>query len=570
MNGTITPNIFDRLALLFGRALKVAPQPGDLYPRPGAGGMPGNPISFPGWDAYEQAGYGQQAGRQDEQRARQWIQSSTVYACIQAIANELSTANVVLKRRTDEGEEDVDNAPFEVRWERPNPIMGRGYLMQYWAWQLLLSGRAYLYARPVGGQLAELWPVPSWYLTVVPDRDGLIKGYAFKKPNAESTPVFIEAKYICYSRLPNPFDIYDGLAPGAAGNVAISSDIAMAQWNLQYFSEDNGVPSGLVSVPKDMLDQDIARVRMELRDFFGRGQRRVAVARAGDLEWQAFGHTQKDMEFQTGRQYSEKEIMRVFGIPEGYFSDKANRANAEQARATMIENAVWPRLTLLAEDLNAQWGGTWWSEDERVAFDDIRPRNIDQEIAIYNAESSIRTLDELRQLRNLDPIGDYRGKLLMEEIKKAAPMPATPASDEVEAAIAAAEEAAMAEVEAAAPEEPTDEAPAPEDGTLPELTPPEAEGDAPVDAEALKAREVSVWRRAALKDLKRGRAPAIAFEAHHLDPATATAIRGALEGAQDAEAVKAAFLKADDLDALIDATIGGAMAWARLALAGEG
>lgn len=544
------------------QALKATPRPGELYP-PQAG-APG-PISWGGWPDLGGTGAGLSAvggaglsqSQRDEQRARTAIQSVWVYACAAAIAREISTAQVSLTTRTGDEEEQTDNSPFERLWEAPNAAMGRSYLMQFWAWNLLLSGEAYLYARPVNGQITELWPVPSWRIAPVPDPATFIKGYVFRN-GQDGTPTLIPAQYICYTRLPNPFDVYRGLSPLAASAIAIDSDLSMARWNASFFSEENGVPSGLVSVPKDMLDQDIARVRMELRDFFGgANKRRVAVARAGDLSWQAFGHTQKEMEFLQGRAMTQKEIMYAFGIPEGYFSERANRANAEQARATMIENAVWPLLELLREDLNAQWGGKWWGEAERVTFADIRPRNLESELKELEAEKPIRTLDELRAMRKLDPIGDYRGAMLLSEIDKAMALPGTPASQEAEAAVAELEAAAAPEEVPALPGggEPV----APEGmGEEPAL---EAE---PGTEEAAKALDRQRWEAKALKALRAGKGAAVAFRPDALDDGEAQAIRAALEAAQDATAVKAAF-KAVDVDDVWE----GAVAWARLAMREE-
>lgn len=565
--GTVSPNLFDRLALVFGRTTKAAPpSPGRLYP-PSMGAS--LPLSWEGWPDRGGTGAGLSAvggsglgeSQHDEQVAKGDMASSTVYSCINAIANEVLTAQVKLKKRVAKGEEVIENAPFERLWEAPNPFMGRGFMMSFWAWQLHLSGRAYLFARPVGGQITELWPLPAWFITQAIGPDGM-KGYLYKRPGGEEKPLFLDSKYVCYTRLPNPFDIYDGWAPGASGRVAINSDKAMAKWNESFFSDENGVPSGLVSVPKDSLDQDVARVRQELRDFFGgANKRRVAVARAGDLAWQAFGHTQTEMEFLKGREFSQKEIMRLYGIPEGYFSEQANRANAEQARATMVENAVWPKLILLSEDLNAQWGGIWWGEDERATFEDIRPRNRELELKEFSAWSTVLTVGELRKLIKYDELGDYRDALTLEELKKAMPLPGTPASEEADAAVSAMEEAAGLTEE----ETPVAEAP-----TLAEETPPEGMGDEPAleaepgtEAEEVKRLDLARWERKALKALKdKGRA-STPFSPDALGEAEAERIRAALEAAQTPEEVRAAFAtKAEDDDIWAEAE-----KWARLALA---
>jgi HK97 family phage portal protein len=569
-----TASWLDRVASTYSsidRALKAGPPaPGRLY-APAQGGV--GPISWEGWPDRGGTGRGLAAtitdlstAQRDEQVARGDIINTTVYAAINAIANEMMVAQVKLKKRVAKGDEDLENAPFERLWEAPNPFMGRGFVMAFWAWNLLLSGRGYLFARPVNGEITELWPIPSWRIAPVRHPEKFIEGYALKVEGAEQAK-FIDAKYVCYTRIPHPFDIYDGLAPGAAARVAIESDKAMAKWNESFFSEENAVPSGLVSVPKDTLDQDIARVRAELRDFFGgANKRRVAVARAGDLAWQAFGHTQKEMEFLSGREFSQKEIMRVYGIPEGYFSEQANRANAEQARATMIENAVWPKLIMLAEDLNAQWGGRWWAEEERVAFDDIRPRNRELELKEFSSWSTVLTVGELRKLIKYDALGDYRDKLTIEELKKAMALPGTEASIEAEEAVAALEAAAGGgeEGEDVAPEA-LEAAP-----TLDEETPPEGMGDAPaLDAEpgveAAKAADLERWERKALKALKLGRRPAVPFVPDALGDGEAAAIRTALEAAESLADVRAAFKAVaepgDEGDVWSEAE-----RWARLAL----
>ena len=557
MNGTATytRNVFHRIGDAY-HAWKAAPTPGDLYPP--AQSVQTGFLTFPGWNYLDNNTSG---NAKDEDNARMAAKNPWVYRNCNAIANEVSTAELVMKRRVGEDEEDEDNHPFEQLWESPNPHMGRGFLMQFWAWQLLLFGEAYLYFLPAGGTVQEIWPIPSYMMTPIPDVQDFIKLYAFQAAPA-TKPILIESKYICYSRLANPFDIRRGMSPLVACMVDLLGDNAMARWNANFFSKENAAPTGIMAVPRDTLDTDIQRIRLEMQDFFGGSQRRVAVARAGDLAWTAIDRSQKDMEFLAGREFTSKIIDTVFGIPEGYWSKDATRANSEGAKATMIENAVWPKLELLREDMNAQIVPIWVGDDFRASFADIRPRNRALELQEFTAYQAVLTVDELRALIDKEELGDPRGLMLVAEIAKGTPLPATPASDATEEAISAMEDEAAAEAPA------DDEALPPDEGdvALDEETPPEEMGG--TVPEEMKALDLRRWETKALKALKRSSRAAVRFESSVIPQEEYERISVALVSAQTASDVRAAFKATDEPDDL-DAEWAAAMDWAKKASRGD-
>lgn len=527
-------NLIDRLALAFGNAFKAKPpvEPGALQPlaRSGIGGY----ISFPGWEQIERDALKQ--SHNDMSIARTAMSSYLVYRSINAIAQEFSASVLQVVKRNGEQDEEIVNHPYEVRWEAPNPYMGRAFVMQYWMYQLLLTGEAYLYVIPGNGGVKEIWPVPSWYIAPRPASQEFIDGYLWQ-PDPNKTPMNIPAEFVVYSRLPNPFDLRRGLSPLAALMTEVEGDLAMAKWNRAFFAKENAVPSGLISVPKDTLDVDMVRIRSEIFDFFGSGNRRVAVARAGDIEWQEFGRSQKDMEFLSGRGFSEKAITTALGIPEGYFSKDATRANAEGAKATFIENAVWPKLSMLAEDLNSQLIQRYYP-GHRVIFEDIRPRNRALELQEFNTLSSVLTIDELRARFKYDPLPDVRGSMLLSEVQKQSAIISTEADRQIQAAATVTEEATplsdreLGELIAGGGGEAEGQ---------PEAEP-EATPEAEVEPEVVEAKaDLARWERKALKSLKtRGRA-AVSFESTAIDADIAAEITTALKSAATAEEVRDAF-----------------------------
>lgn len=510
------------------QAWKAQPTPAALYAPQQSMSVSGGPIVFPGYEQWqEKYGSGNSKNDKDQQRAKLALTSSWVFADITAIANEasISMLEVVERMAGKQEDQEVVNHPLEVLWEAPNPFMGRSYLTKFWIFNLLLSGKASLFWVPGGDGLLECWPIPSWMITPQSHPTEFISGYWFKA-STEAKPIFLERKYVTFSRLVHPFDLRDGLSPLAAIFDAIEADLAMRRWNKQFFAKENAAPTGLILVPKDMLDPDLARVRMEIMEFFGgANNRRVGVARAGDMDWKPFDRSQKDMEFLQGREFSRSEIDRAFGFPDGYWSDKASRANAEGAAARMIENAVWPHLVMLAEDLNAQTIPLWYGKQYRVQFSDIRPRNRQLELQELGAAQATLTIDEIRKKYwQLESIGDDRGKLLLAEVGKGAP-----------------------------PDEPTDPdsmPPAlfPEDGANPtdadQMVPEPDALDAPDEAKAL---DLVRWQAKATKALKAGKRASVAFESTAIPDDEHAAIKVALDTATTIDAVRDAFKKKDDL-----------------------
>ncbi len=578
------------------RSIKAVPiQPGELYPPRSSQSQSTHWINWQGWSEFEKQS--QSDGRQDLANAKTAVTSPWVFADVQAIANEFSTAELIVKERTGTKLEDVENHPLERLWESPNEHMGRSFVTSFWAWSYTLASKAYLYWVPdTGGrELMEVWPVPPWMIRAIPDPDDFIRGYAFRS-RADGPITVIPPEYMTYSHSVNLFDVRDGMSFLVAAMTEINADLAASQWNLNFFDENNGLPDGMISANKDILDQDLERIRFELRDFFGGTKRGLAVARAGDFDYEQFGRSQKDMEFGSGREFASKVIGRTLGFPDGYWSDLANRANAEQARRTMISGAVWPLLVRLAEDMNAKRRGVvqrWYGENTRVEFKDIRPEDRELQLREFTTYQAVLPVGRLLERIGEKPLGDVRDEMLVAEITKGAPLPGTKAAQQLEdEANAKAEEEAQqqaAAIEAGEAELPPEgEAPPEEGEVLPveeetaivpmkavsiasvfsrsDIPPTKAEavttaGFAPGFAFSSADTDLEKWQHKALKSLRRFHKADVAFESDSIPLPEQVAIHAALKAADSVEAVKAAF-KRDAVDTLLDDVDEDARAWA--------
>jgi hypothetical protein len=96
-----------------------------------------------------------------------------VFADVQAIANEFSTSQLIVKERRGTKLEDVENHPLRARFGNHQTSTWGARCHAFWAWSYVLSSKAYLYWVPdtTGTSLMEVWPIPPWMIRPVPDKD---------------------------------------------------------------------------------------------------------------------------------------------------------------------------------------------------------------------------------------------------------------------------------------------------------------------------------------------------------------------------------------------------------------
>jgi len=206
-------------------------------------------------------------------------------------------------------------------------------------------------------------------VSVVPDPARYLRGYIYE---LDGQRIPLEPEEIVHFRRWHPANDYYGLSALEAARLAVSSDRAMAEWNLQTFGQENGVPAGIVSIREFVTDADFERIKRDWKTSYGGTQRRTAFLRGGGIEWHDIGLSHQDLDFLKGREAHRDEILQIFGVPTGLISDNATEANATVAERLFIERTLYPKLVRIAQKITVDLL-PFWERGAEAAFDDIRP-----------------------------------------------------------------------------------------------------------------------------------------------------------------------------------------------------
>lgn len=351
-------------------------------------------------------------GLTDVQKERLAITSSWVYSDVQELSRLACQSKLEVHRREGEETQAEYDHEFEQVLRYPNPYMGRNFVMQYTFGWWLLRGEAYwMLAEDNAGELAQVYPLPASRMSPIPDPDRYISGYRYY-PLYGGQPKTFSVEQVFFLRFPNIFDYHRGLSPLTAFDLALRTDISAERWNLGTFTKEVAVRTmfvvseqgGRFNAAAEKIEEDL--LKKELR---------YMIVPADHVDVKEFGLKHKDIEFLATTDLSRERIDRAFGFPKGYWSEKANRANAEQAVATVINGAVWPLLELFAEELTSQVVIPRYGSDYLVLPSDIRPEDRRLLVAERKTYWPVVKLNEARaELKRDDydgPLADVLGEL---------------------------------------------------------------------------------------------------------------------------------------------------------------
>lgn len=434
-----------------------------------------------------------------------------------------------VKQRVGEDTTAIENHPFELLLERPNPMQSRFEFLEALFGYRRLSGNAYLWLNRRNESTApsELWLIPPHRMRPVPDPNLYLRGYEYD-PGGGASKILLETWEVAHFKRWHPGNRYIGLSPIEALANGVSSDLAMQEWNHNYFGKDNAKIPGILAFADPIIDSDWERLKTEVAEKHGGTERRTMMLRnagKGGVQWISTGITQKDMEFLQGRQFTKEEIFAALapGLS-SVLAINATEANAIAGDATFMNRTIWPDLTAVAEkitnDILPSYGDNLKGE-----FEDVRIK--DRAMALQEETNSFKymTVAEVRAEHGLEALGDERDDKLVD-----GPGETPPQLQDFNNP--------PPNVQVSKPD-------------IPMLTEGQngkqmPAGKAVIDVTPLDPLEdeLNKWRRKAVKAVKRGKSAAVDFESDEIPEALAESIAGSLEAVQAPEQVQAIFTSA--------------------------
>lgn len=263
----------------------------------------------------------------DAQRSAHYRKQSIVFACVRLICSAMHAAPLQIGEDRGDGFKEIPSHPVIGLLNRPNEWLSAAEFMEYHIAHLLLTGKSYIWEwRDPRGQVAELWPIPTHWVKVVPlgeiqgnaaqrqneDRR-FISHYNVKTPGA-SKPIPVPSQDMTFARFIDPNNFLGGISPLEAA----SRDVHLEYERTDYMAEmlDNlKVPGMVLSSEEPMHDEQRELLKSALSRMLGRGKRGSPLVLSGKgakLEMQA---PLKDLDWPGLSSMNESHICAVYGVP---------------------------------------------------------------------------------------------------------------------------------------------------------------------------------------------------------------------------------------------------------------
>lgn len=335
-----------------------------------------------------------------------------VYACVNAIAEEIAAIDLRLERRDRDGWHRVDDHISLGPLHKVNDLMSSYDLFLGTQAFLDLEGNAFWWTPPgrVVRKPLEIWPLDPTRVFVVKSESKVIGGYVYRNEKGQDIP--LKAEEIIHFKRFNPRNRYRGIGTVQAAAIAIDSDVYSAKWNRNFFY-NAAMPSAVLETKGTLSEEQYTRIRANWEGKYqGIDNAHKTAILEGGLTFKPASPTQKDMEFLEGRRWNRDEIMGIFRVSKTILgiTEDVNRANAEASDYVFAKRVVKPRMRFLAETLTERYlplfGLNQGKQDYRFEFTDPVPQNTELDITRRQIAISTGQLtpNEAREEEGKDPI----------------------------------------------------------------------------------------------------------------------------------------------------------------------
>lgn len=263
-----------------------------------------------------------------------------VFRAINLIAQGISSIPVQL-----EGE---DSDLLSTILSTPNDLQGQNSFIETIIYYLLISGNSFIRL----GEDNSLCCLRSDRVKLLPNSDNTaVASYCY---NVASIKISIPADDILHLKLFNPLDDWYGHSPLESAMQAVDQYSEMARHNLAIL-QNGGRPSGcFILKQSNLTDEQRAQLRDDITANYS-GTRRAGkiLILEGGLEWKEMGLSPKDMDFESGKNITAREIAQAFGVPPVLLGIQGDSAftSYKEARLHFWEDTVLPLAERIWSDI---------------------------------------------------------------------------------------------------------------------------------------------------------------------------------------------------------------------------
>lgn len=243
---------------------------------------------------------------------------SAVFSCISLISSDIAKLDLDLMQEDANGVEVKVNptSPYWMALRKPNHFQNRIQFVEQWIVSKLLYGNTYvLKERDARGIVRALYILDAQLVTPLVARSGEV----FYQLGADHLSglegqTTVPASEIIHDRMCCLWHPLVGISPLYAAGMSATMGNRI-QTNSTKFFDNMSRPSGILSAPGEVSDEDATRLKNEWENNFGRANMgRVAVL-GSDLKYQAMTMTPEAAQLISQLEWAVKDVARCFHVP---------------------------------------------------------------------------------------------------------------------------------------------------------------------------------------------------------------------------------------------------------------
>ncbi len=247
------------------------------------------------------------------------LKFSAVYACVSLISDDIAKLRIKLVQDEDGDDiwDEVASAAFSPVLRKPNRYQTRIQFLSQWIVSKLLHGNTYIIKeRDQRGVVVAMYVLDPPRVTPLVTPDGAVF-YRLKGDNLaglEANELTVPASEIIHDRMLTLWHPLVGVSPIYACGASATQGIRI-QNNSGKFFENMSRPSGILSAPGQISDENAARLKAHWEINYGSGSiGKVAVLGDG-LKYESMTIPAADSQLIEQLRWTVEDVARCFHVP---------------------------------------------------------------------------------------------------------------------------------------------------------------------------------------------------------------------------------------------------------------